>query len=64
MKALLNTKEAADYIGYSEVSLRNSRMKNGALSGVEPPKHIEVGPKTIRYKLSDLNIWIEELGND
>ncbi|MCW8965261.1 MAG: excisionase [Candidatus Pacearchaeota archaeon] len=61
-KALLTTKEAAEYIGYGEQALRTSRMAGGSLGGQEPPKHIRVGSKTIRYKLADLDEWIERLG--
>ena len=64
MKALMSTREAADYIGFSEVSLRNSRIEGKTLAGSEPPPHIKIGAKSIRYKLTDLDTWIEGLGDE
>lgn len=61
MKALLTTREAAEYLGYGEQALRTSRMEGGRLGGIDPPKHTNVGEKTVRYKRTDLDKWIEEL---
>jgi len=58
MKALLTTEDAAEYIGYSEQTLRSSRV-SGSLSGLNPPPHVKIGKKSIRYKLTDLDKWIE-----
>jgi len=63
MKALLTTKEAAEYIGYSEDALNASRSGKKELGGIEPPKHTKVGGRTIRYKLTDLDAWIDGLGS-
>ena len=62
MKALLTTKEAAEYIGYGEQALNTSRMKGKMLGGIEPPKHVKIGNKTVRYKPSDLDAWVDSLG--
>ena len=62
MKALLTTKEAAEYIGYSEQALNTSRCGDKLLGGIEPPKHTKIGSKTIRYKPSDLEAWVDSLG--
>jgi predicted DNA-binding transcriptional regulator AlpA len=61
MKALLTTREAAEYIGYGKQALDASRMDGGTLSGKAPPPHVKIGTKTIRYKLTDLERWVEEL---
>ena len=31
-------------------------------SCIEPPKHVKIGNKTIRYKPSDLDAWVDALG--
>lgn len=61
MKALLTTREAAEYLGYGVQAMKNSRAEGGKLGGIEPPKHTNVGEKTVRYKRTDLDKWIEEL---
>ena len=38
MKKLLTTSEAADYLGYKDVTLRVSRI-TGKLSGLPAPEH-------------------------
>lgn len=57
MKALLTTKEAAEYLGYAEQTLRKSRV-TGELGGVEAPKVTMIG-RTPRYKVGDLTAWID-----
>lgn len=61
MKALLTTKEAAEYIGYSEHAMNTSRGKGKTLGGFNPPKHVKIGSRTVRYKLTDLDAWIASL---
>lgn len=61
-KALLTTREAAEYIGYSHQALRTSRMDGKTLGGREPPKHVRIGKMSVRYKLTDLDAWIDSLG--
>jgi excisionase family DNA binding protein len=61
MKALLTTKEAAEYIGYSEQTLNTSRVSNKKIGGIDPPKHVKIGGRTVRYRLSDLDAWIASL---
>lgn len=63
MAALLNTKKAAEYLGFSEPVLRLSRAEGNTLSGIEPPPHVKIGTKTIRYQVKDLDEWINKLGN-
>jgi len=60
MKALLTSKEAAEYLGYADNTLRKSRV-DGTLGGVDSPKVTMIG-KTPRYKLADLDKWIKNLG--
>lgn len=53
----LTTKEAAEYLGYSQYSMRRARMNGQKLGGKEPPPHYGEG-KSTRYKLSDLESWM------
>lgn len=55
----LTTRQAAEYLGYSDYYLRASRMKDRKLGGKTPPPHYGTG-KGIRYKRSDLESWITE----
>lgn len=59
MQKLMKEKEAATYLGYSIWSMQKSR-NTGLLGGVEAPKSIKIGAKTIRYKKEDLDTWIEK----
>ena len=60
---LLTSKQAAAYIGYSEYSLRVTRAcANRTLGGIAPPPHIKLG-RTVRYKVVDLDRWINSLGD-
>ena len=59
--ALLTSIEAADYLGYSEYSLRRSRCEGQSLSGHKTPDFVRIGTKTIRYKKEVLDDWIEGL---
>ncbi len=61
MSKLLNTKEAATYLGYKPQALIISRQEGKTLSGIVPPPHVKIGGKTIRYKLADLEKWVEQL---
>ena len=60
-KALYSPKEAAECLGCTPQALRSSRVKDGKLSGVTPPKHTKIGAKTVRYKITDLDKWISSL---
>lgn len=60
-QSLLTTKQAAKYIGYSEDALNSSRSGAKKLCGIDPPKHTKVGSRSVRYKRTDLDKWIEEL---
>lgn len=62
MKALLTTREAAEYLGYGVQAMKISRGEGGKLGGIDPPAHTKVGGKTVRYKRTDLDKWIEGLG--
>lgn len=53
---LLNTPEAANYLGFSPVTLNNSRY-TGLLGGVAAPAYIKVGKKSVFYKRSTLDNW-------
>ncbi len=51
---LFNTRQAADYLGSSERFLEIGRMKGYG------PKFIRCAPKMVRYRLQDLDAWVEE----
>jgi len=50
---LIGEHEAADYIGHSVRSLQNWRVRGGG------PKFVKISSRSIRYRFSDLNEWIE-----
>ncbi|SHK68515.1 transcriptional regulator, AlpA family [Marinobacter antarcticus] len=54
LKQLLNTKEAAQYLGISKAFLERDRW-----AGARVP-FIKVGSRAVRYRLSDLNDYIEK----
>ncbi|WP_240339370.1 helix-turn-helix domain-containing protein [Marinobacter sp. BW6] len=51
---LLNTKEAAQFLGVSKAFLERDRW-----AGARVP-FIKVGSRAVRYRLSDLNDYIEK----
>jgi len=50
---LLNTKKAAAYLG-----MRPSTLESWRSHGKGPP-YIKMGPRMIRYRVYDLNNWLE-----
>ena len=52
---LLDTKQASDYLNVNDKSLANSRYTG---TGIQVP-YIKMG-KIVRYKLSDLQSYIED----
>lgn len=56
---ILDSKEAAQYLCVSEISIRNSRI-TGLLGGIKAPSFRKIGRKVIYMKL-DLDMWIEGL---
>lgn len=50
---MIDEKEAALYIGYTVRALQNWRLRGGG------PKFVKVSARSIRYRRSDLNMWIE-----
>ena len=54
----MSSKEAAEYLGYAEKTLRESRIK-GILAGVQGPPYIKRGKFCI-YKKDDLDIWLSQ----
>lgn len=51
----LTSREAADYTGLSESYLAKLRMAVGPIEG---PPFIRIGVRSVRYKLSDLDAWM------
>lgn len=50
----MDTKQAADYIGIHEVTLKNWRRMNRG------PKFYKVGPRRVRYKKADVEAWLND----
>lgn len=50
----LTSKQAAKYIGVSEAALRLWR------ASVAGPRYYKAGEKLVRYRKSDLDVWIED----
>ncbi|MBV1788629.1 helix-turn-helix domain-containing protein [Marinobacterium sp. D7] len=57
-RALLDTHQAADYIGFSSSTLRWSRS-TGTLAGVQTPEFLKIG-KTVRYETGVLDQWLAQ----
>jgi len=51
--ALLNTKEAAEFLGVSCAFLERDRCYTGRI------RFIKVGSRAVRYRIEDLNQFIE-----
>lgn len=51
---LINEREAAAYLGYSVRALQNWRVRGGG------PRFVKVSRRSIRYRLRELNDWIED----
>lgn len=59
---LLTERAAANLTGYKEATLRQSRH-TGVLAGRSAPRFLRLG-RSIRYRLADLDAWLEEAAND
>ena len=57
-KELLRDDEAAAYIGMSASWLRKSRMEGARLNQIPPPPHLKIN-RAIRYRVTDLDAWLE-----
>lgn len=51
----LNERQAAEYLGFSPLTLRQSRWNN-ELAGLPAPQHVYFG-RNVRYKFSVLQQW-------
>lgn len=58
MEKYLTSKQAAEFLGYTEATLRYSRV-NGELGGTVAPKHYKKGRRVL-YKASDLDQWVQD----
>ena len=52
---LVNEKEAAEFLGYTNRALQNWRIRGGG------PKFVKVSARSIRYRFRDLLAWSESL---
>ena len=52
-KRLIGQKEAADYLDLSEATLERDRWRGGEIP------YIRVGPRSIKYDLNELDIYLE-----
>lgn len=50
---MLTTAEAAEYIGFSEISLRRWRSQGTG------PKYLKLGARRVRYRREDLDAWVD-----
>lgn len=57
MNQYLTSKQAAKYLGYTEQTLRISRI-TGRLGGGDAPKHMKIN-KAVRYDLDELKKWLK-----
>lgn len=53
----LTAREASQYTGISESYLAKLRM---GISKVSGPKFSRIGLRSVRYKLSDLDAWMDQ----
>lgn len=58
IRKLLNTRQAADYLGFSPITINNSRY-TGLLGGVTAPGFVKMG-KSVFYKPSTLDDWLSQ----
>jgi predicted DNA-binding transcriptional regulator AlpA len=54
-KLLVNTAQAAARIGVAEITLRRWRW----LQNPNQPPFIRVGPRGVKYRVSDLDRWLD-----
>ncbi len=57
---ILTCAEAAKYLGVSILALRDSRYSN-KLCGRKSPKHIKLNHRTIVYRRTTLDEWLNSL---
>lgn len=50
---LLNEKQAASFLCYSQRALQNWRLRGGG------PQYVKVSARSVRYRRRDLTEWIE-----
>lgn len=58
LRLWLSTKEASDYLGLCDGTLRNARNR-GVLAGVKPPAYRKLG-RVCRYHREDLDAWLDQ----
>lgn len=56
-KNYLTAEEAARYLGLSSSYLAKLRMGGNAVLG---PRFIRIGPRAVRYRLADLDRWMDQ----
>ncbi len=59
-KRLYAEPEAAEYCGVSRTFLRQSRMNGNRENRTPGPQFVRVGKRSIKYKLEDLDAWIDQ----
>ena len=58
-KRLITDKQAARYLSMSESWLRQVRMEGNRKGRMPGPPYIRIG-RAIRYRLEELNRWLDE----
>jgi len=55
----LTEQEAAHYLSMSRSFLRQGRMNGDRENRTPPPPYYKIG-RSVRYKISDLDTWLEQ----
>lgn len=60
MKRTYSTREAAEYIGTTEQTLRSARCPTAGV-GFDSPPYRRMGPRKIIYLIEDLDAYLDSL---
>ena len=57
-RKLLTEQQASNYIGMSRSFLRQSRLDGKRMNRTPGPSWTQIGSRSIRYRVEDLDAWI------
>ncbi len=57
---LLNTREAATYLGLSAISLTKLRSQGSRDNCLPPIPYVRLGGRAVRYRIADLRAYAEK----
>ena len=63
-KEFFNTKEAAEYTGFSEVTLRKWRIRGEAETAGRGPRYCKPTGRSVRYAKTDLDAFLSRHPRD